>query len=1070
VFPALFRPSKRLRAVVWWVPIAVVAFLAVSLSIPVGGGGPQRVEQRSLATAPDPVPSLGLSLGLHPPANVRATDPALQTQYTLALENGTLMAGDQVLGGASGDPYYVAYDPLIDQLYLSVDCTVLVVDPSTLTVVGELTAAEGCGVLYLPTTGFLYLSSPSYVTIVNPSDDSVVSRIYADQAGQTVYGLFVYDGRANAILVGNVFNETANVVNLTLGRVVANVSTGDYVDDGAYDPVNSNLYLNDYENNTVEEVNSSTWATTFLQLPTDIFGFLEGVAVDDRTGNVYATSTFYCPGCYGTDYLVELSGKNGSVLASRGLGTYTTGLAYDGRTNQLFVADSIRESVYAVDPDNLSRATTIKANAPGEGIYGSWWLVYVPPLNTIYAPTSDQGSLLAISDQNLSVYLQLGGLARPTSAAWDGSCGCLVVGDSLLNRLYLVNATTYRIMRMVPLSGSPRGMAYDPSTGQLWVGMGFLTGASGVAVLDGSNGTPAATLASGTWADAPAFDAADQRMFVPAPLSNVVDVYNSTNLSLVTKVAVSDATHAVWDPSDDEVFVSDWSADNVTVLAGASGQIQKTITGVPGPDPIVFDATTSQVYTGDQNSPEITVIDPESDTVVGNLSYPPYATDLALSPTGSELCVTGEGSNVSVVDLSTNLSTSIAAGSATDAMAWLPSGALAVTDLHGAVYFLSSGGPYPLTTPAVSIQPSVVPLGSPVTITTTVSGGTGSYSFVYAGLPSGCSSSDAPSVACTPDAGGQYEVEVLVEDAAGDRSTGTATLWVSTPYSVTFTEQGLPGGTSWSVTLGAASFSSISDAITFGVPSGTYSYAIGGVVGWDQATLPTSGTVTVGTSNVTEPTMEFLPIQYAVTFTETGLPTGTLWSVYLTGDQFSSSTDIISCAEPSGNYSYTVATTDASYQASGGTLTVHGAEAHVPVAFSLVTYVVTFQVWGLPSGSLWFVNITGQASLSSTGLMITTSLSNGTYSYEAASVVKGLTASGGSFSLRGPGTVKAVVFSPASSGGSSGGASVLGLPALEGYAVIGGIVAAAVLGTAASFLLRRRRRSLGGPPRPPGTF
>jgi Phosphoesterase family len=63
-------------------------------------------------------------------------------------------------------------------------------------------------------------------------------------------------------------------------------------------------------------------------------------------------------------------------------------------------------------------------------------------------------------------------------------------------------------------------------------------------------------------------------------------------------------------------------------------------------------------------------------------------------------------------------------------------------------------------------------------------------------------------------------------------------------FSVTFTENGLPSGTSWSVSLGGQTSSAAApSSIAFSVPDGTYPYEAATVVGYTQG--PASGTVLV---------------------------------------------------------------------------------------------------------------------------------------------------------------------------------------------------------------------------------
>lgn len=71
-------------------------------------------------------------------------------------------------------------------------------------------------------------------------------------------------------------------------------------------------------------------------------------------------------------------------------------------------------------------------------------------------------------------------------------------------------------------------------------------------------------------------------------------------------------------------------------------------------------------------------------------------------------------------------------------------------------------------------------------------------------------------------------------------------------YSVTFTESGLPSGTSWTVILNSVYQSSYSNLIMFSVPNGVYAFSIPEVGGWPTSYMasPSSGSVTVEGENI----------------------------------------------------------------------------------------------------------------------------------------------------------------------------------------------------------------------------
>ena len=151
-------------------------------------------------------------------------------------------------------------------------------------------------------------------------------------------------------------------------------------------------------------------------------------------------------------------------------------------------------------------------------------------------------------------------------------------------------------------------------------------------------------------------------------------------------------------------------------------------------------------------------------------------------------------------------------------------------------------------------------------------------------------------------------------------------------YGITFIENGLANGTSWSVTLNGTTESSTGN-ITFLEPNGTYTFQILPASGLTAS--PSSGTISVTGKNVSE-TAHFTPSAlrvYSVTFYQTGLPEGISWSVALNGTT-NTSVPSISFSVPNGTYSYSVASKPGYNETpSSGSVTVNGHNVSLQVIF-----------------------------------------------------------------------------------------------------------------------------------------
>jgi hypothetical protein len=179
-------------------------------------------------------------------------------------------------------------------------------------------------------------------------------------------------------------------------------------------------------------------------------------------------------------------------------------------------------------------------------------------------------------------------------------------------------------------------------------------------------------------------------------------------------------------------------------------------------------------------------------------------------------------------------------------------------------------------------------------------------------------------------------------------------------FNVTFTESGLPTSTPWSVVLNGTTGHAASTSIQFSEPNGSYAYDVLAVVGYDAT--PSSGSFTVNGSAVPVAIAfrAIPPSTYSVAFQESGLASGTPWSVTVGGSPLPGTGSTITTTEANGSYLYTVPTV-AGYTASpsSGMVTVNGNGVDVAITFTPVSppspgnYTVTVNETGLPFGTIW---------------------------------------------------------------------------------------------------------------------
>jgi YVTN family beta-propeller protein len=551
---------------------------------------------------------------------------------------------------------------------------------------------------------------------------------------------------------------------------------------------------------------------------------------------------------------------------------------------------------------------------------------------------------------------------------------------------------------------------YDRGNGYVYVANPF---DSNVVVLNGTKVVASVNVGLGQPQD-PTYDPGNGYVYVMTPNGADIGVINGTTL-LRTLYAGFSPAYAAYDPDNGYLYVSNsysgHTFSGVTVINGTTNA--GFIEVGSNPASLVYNPTNGYIYVADSGSTSVHVID--GMTVVENIS-------LGLDP--YSLTYDGENGYVYAVDQPSR-------ATGVDYVSVLLVGYAVIASETG----LPSGAGWWIN---VTVGPSAYSNSSNVSFDEPF----GTYH--YAVSTSGMSYS-APSGSFRVDSG-----RTLVE-----------VQFSRVYYPIGFSETGLPSGTSWSVTLGHTVTETAPAAIRFSELNGTYSYTIGTVPGW--TTSPFSASTTVNGSAVFLK-VAWTNVTYKVSFAETGLPKGTSWTVNLSGTLQASRLPTIVFVLWNGTYPYAISTTNRNYSAFGGFLPVAGFAVAKTVAFTVVAYTVTFAESGLPAGTNWSVTL-GSTTASGAGSLAFWAIPNGTYVFAIGAVALYAAApTSGTVHVGGQAVSYSITFTRSATPNGNGPATILGLPAVEGYSILEGIAVAALATTLAVVL--RRRRGGKAPPQP----
>jgi YVTN family beta-propeller protein len=677
---------------------------------------------------------------------------------------------------------------------------------------------------------------------------------------------------------------------------------------------------------------------------------------------------------YGSNNVTVIGGRD--QIATVDVGTGPLGEACDTENGWVFVANSGSQSVSVINGTSLVGTVPTGLDPVGP--------VYDPLNGFVYVSNSGTDTITIIN--GTTALAEIGGGLGPENGAFDAQNGYIYVPDSILSgATYTVKVVDgNRSIATVSLGGTlqPEQAIYDNATKDVYIlGGGYVGVINGTSFVS-SVQTGGATV-SGT------YDPENGGILAANPYLGLVDVIVGSSLEKAISVG-NDPLYVAYDLANENAFSINFGSGNLSVISNTS--VVESLRVGMNPTCAVFNVRNGFLYSLNRGSNNVTVIALGYAVSVSESGLPSL-TEWWINVTGQP----SRGSTSPVVSFNESfgaynysMGTVAKNYSAPDGVLVAPGHPISVPVLFGlipyVVQFTETGllantnwsvtmdgvtrianstsiefwepngthayriGSVPGWSPgsfagSVTVKggapPVIVPwlrLTYPVTFKES---GLLPFTEWWVNVTRGPSTSSVGSLLSLSEPNGTYRYTVATLDKAYSSHGGSFTVngldvfeaivFFAVNYTVTFAESGLPSGAGWWVNLtGGSSTFSMTESLAFEAPNGSYSYSV--VTNNLNYSAP-RGSLVVNGSEVSR-VVTFYLVAYPVIFTETGLPSGTSWSVTFNGTTQSGNENLEFVAVRNGTYAFTVGSVGKyTPSPSFGTITVRGLPASVSISF-----------------------------------------------------------------------------------------------------------------------------------------
>jgi YVTN family beta-propeller protein len=251
-------------------------------------------------------------------------------------------------------------------------------------------------------------------------------------------------------------------------------------------------------------------------------------------------------------------------------------------------------------------------------------------------------------------------MAQPFAEALDPSNGRIFVTESYANALAVISTSPLGYLASVPVGSTPEGIALDSRSGNLYVAD---NGGNNSTVIDGSTDANVSSINFGAAVGAfgVLYDPTVDQVFISEAQTDNLSVVDPTTQKPVARIALPPSSPygtsfpegMALDPADGDIYVADTSNDTLSIVNASRDSLIGSIRVGSGPGGVAYDPVDGYLYVTDQDSGNVTVVNPANGSAFATLRVGQAPFPVVFDPVNDNLYVGNILSdNVSIISTS----------------------------------------------------------------------------------------------------------------------------------------------------------------------------------------------------------------------------------------------------------------------------------------------------------------------------------------------------------------------------------------------------------------------------------